>query len=51
MDIAGGIILGLLVGSFLNVVIYRLPIMMENDWRKQCQELTGGENNVESKAG
>ena len=43
MDIAGGIILGLLVGSFLNVVIYRLPIMMENDWRKQCQELTGSD--------
>jgi len=42
MDIAAGIILGLLVGSFLNVVIYRLPIMMERDWRKQCQELTGG---------
>ena len=29
----------LLIGSFLNVVIYRLPIMMERDWREQCQEL------------
>ncbi len=32
-------ILGLIVGSFLNVVIYRLPIMMEREWRKQCSEL------------
>ena len=29
----------LLVGSFLNVVIYRLPVMMERDWKKQCIEL------------
>ena len=29
----------LLVGSFLNVVIYRLPIMMERDWREQASEL------------
>ncbi|TDM55235.1 prepilin peptidase [Aliivibrio fischeri] len=27
---------GLLVGSFLNVVIYRLPIMMEKEWKKDC---------------
>lgn len=32
-------LLGLAVGSFLNVVIYRLPIMMERDWRKQCRQL------------
>jgi len=32
-------ILGLVVGSFINVVIYRLPIMMERDWRKQCAQL------------
>ncbi|WP_305813324.1 prepilin peptidase [Photobacterium leiognathi] len=32
------VIFGLLVGSFLNVVIYRLPIMMERQWRKECQE-------------
>ena len=30
----------LLIGSFLNVVIYRLPVMMERDWREQCKELT-----------
>jgi len=29
----------LLIGSFLNVVIYRLPIMMERDWREQAAEL------------
>jgi len=28
--------LGLLIGSFLNVVIHRLPIMMERDWQAQC---------------
>jgi leader peptidase (prepilin peptidase)/N-methyltransferase len=32
-------ILGLLVGSFLNVVIYRLPKMMEQDWRRQCADI------------
>lgn len=35
------ILLGLLVGSFLNVVIYRLPLMMEREWRSQCNELNG----------
>ena len=33
------ICLGLLVGSFLNVVIYRLPLMMESRWRSDCCEL------------
>lgn len=33
------VIIGLLVGSFLNVVIYRLPKMMENDWKCQCADL------------
>ena len=32
-------ILGLLIGSFLNVVIYRLPILLERTWSQQCQEL------------
>ncbi len=31
-------ILGLLVGSFLNVVIARLPVMLEAQWRSDCQE-------------
>ena len=34
-------ILGLLVGSFLNVVVHRLPRMMERDWQIQCAELRG----------
>ena len=29
----------LVIGSFLNVVIHRLPIMMEREWREQCDEL------------
>lgn len=29
----------LLIGSFLNVVIYRLPIMMQREWRKQAEEI------------
>lgn len=33
------IVIALLVGSFLNVVIYRLPIMMQREWRSQCEEL------------
>jgi leader peptidase (prepilin peptidase) / N-methyltransferase len=32
-------LLGLIVGSFLNVVVYRLPIMLERDWRSQAAEL------------
>jgi len=37
------IILGLMVGSFLNVVIYRLPKMMEQEWHNNCLELQGKE--------
>jgi leader peptidase (prepilin peptidase)/N-methyltransferase len=29
----------LMIGSFLNVVIFRLPLMMQRDWREQCDEL------------
>jgi leader peptidase (prepilin peptidase) / N-methyltransferase len=32
-------LLGLLIGSFLNVVIYRLPKMMERQWAQECAEL------------
>jgi leader peptidase (prepilin peptidase)/N-methyltransferase len=31
------IVIGLLVGSFLNVVIYRLPVMMEREWKSECK--------------
>ncbi|GKS70427.1 type 4 prepilin peptidase 1 Aspartic peptidase. MEROPS family A24A [Nitrosomonas sp. PY1] len=34
-------IIGLMVGSFLNVVIYRLPEMIKRDWLQQCAELRG----------
>ncbi len=34
---AGSIfLLGLMIGSFLNVVIYRLPIILEREWRSQA---------------
>jgi len=36
-------VLGLLVGSFLNVVIYRLPKMLERQWAAECAELAGQE--------
>ncbi len=36
------LVLGLVVGSFLNVVIHRLPIMLERQWRAQCAELQAG---------
>ena len=34
-------VVGLAIGSFLNVVIHRLPKMMERDWQAQCAELRG----------
>jgi len=33
--------LGLAVGSFLNVVIYRLPVILDRQWREQCAQLAG----------
>jgi len=39
--LGGVFVLGLLVGSFLNVVILRLPARLEHDWRCQCHELLG----------
>jgi leader peptidase (prepilin peptidase)/N-methyltransferase len=35
----GALVVGLCVGSFLNVVIHRLPKMLERGWRAQCAEL------------
>jgi leader peptidase (prepilin peptidase)/N-methyltransferase len=34
-------VFGLMIGSFLNVVIHRLPRMMEREWASQCAELQG----------
>jgi leader peptidase (prepilin peptidase)/N-methyltransferase len=39
--VALALVVGLCVGSFLNVVVHRLPKMMERDWRAQCAELRG----------
>jgi leader peptidase (prepilin peptidase) / N-methyltransferase len=36
-----GLLFGLVIGSFLNVVIHRLPKMMEADWHQQAAELRG----------
>ena len=36
-------VLGLLIGSFLNVVIYRLPLMLEAQWKTECAALSGQE--------
>ncbi len=38
---AAAALLGLAVGSFINVVIHRLPKMMERGWLKECAELRG----------
>jgi leader peptidase (prepilin peptidase) / N-methyltransferase len=43
-------LLGLTVGSFLNVVIYRLPVMMEREWRVHCAELVEGGNTAPTKS-
>lgn len=43
------VILGLMVGSFLNVVIYRLPKMMEREWHNNCLELQGKEISEQKK--
>ncbi|MGB4499374.1 MAG: A24 family peptidase [Methylococcaceae bacterium] len=39
-------VIGLLVGSFLNVVIYRLPIMIKREWRNDCLEFLELENDA-----
>ena len=34
-------VLGLIIGSFLNVVIHRLPHILEQEWKQQCHQLLG----------
>jgi leader peptidase (prepilin peptidase) / N-methyltransferase len=41
--VTGAVLFGLVVGSFLNVVIHRLPKMLEREWAAQCAELAGEE--------
>lgn len=44
------LIIGLCVGSFLNVVAYRLPLMMERDWKHECSDyLELNEANVDDR--
>ena len=33
------LVLGLLIGSFLNVLVYRLPVMLQRDWQNQAREI------------
>ncbi|WP_231895340.1 A24 family peptidase [Vogesella sp. LIG4] len=37
------LVLGLLIGSFLNVVIHRLPKMMERQWQAECASMSGSD--------
>lgn len=46
LGLACTLVLGLLVGSFLNVVIYRLPKMMERDWQDQCRDFLTNDANI-----
>jgi len=41
-------VLGAVVGSFLNVVIYRLPVMMQREWRHDCLEFLEQANETET---
>lgn len=41
-----GAVLGLLVGSFLNVVIYRVPKIMQRQWAAECAEFSGEPNDA-----
>lgn len=43
-DVTVFCVLGLLIGSFLNVVVYRLPMMLEAQWKAECAELSGAES-------
>jgi leader peptidase (prepilin peptidase)/N-methyltransferase len=44
-------ILALLIGSFLNVVIYRLPKMMEAEWKKECKQFLGTDEDIPPEPG
>ena len=42
--------LGIIIGSFLNVVIVRLPVILERNWQRQCAELWRETGLVDSNA-
>ncbi|KZN28909.1 hypothetical protein N480_09080 [Pseudoalteromonas luteoviolacea S2607] len=44
-------LVSLCIGSFLNVVIYRLPKMMEAEWRKECKIILGNEESEQPQSG
>ena len=50
VDIALAGVLGLLIGSFLNVVIHRLPKMMERQWAADCAALPDGPGGTPAEA-
>ncbi|WP_288374240.1 A24 family peptidase [uncultured Pseudomonas sp.] len=39
--LASAAVLGLLVGSFLNVLVHRLPVMLERQWQNEAREVLG----------
>jgi len=39
--VSGALLLGLIVGSFINVLVWRLPKMLEREWRAQAHEVLG----------
>ncbi|WP_442962322.1 prepilin peptidase [Pseudomonas sp. ADAK13] len=39
--VSGALVLGLIVGSFMNVLVWRLPKMLEREWRAQAHEVLG----------
>ncbi len=41
-------IIGAFIGSFLNVVIHRIPVMLERQWKSECQELLNPETDTPS---
>ena len=45
------LLLSLIIGSFLNVVILRLPMMMEHAWRRECQEMLESDVTFSNRSG
>ena len=39
-------VIGAFIGSFLNVVIHRIPVMLERQWKSECQELLSPDTNT-----